>query len=295
MLIYLYIKTHNITGLKYFGKTTNANPLKYQGSGTYWKRHIRKYGYDVNTEIFGQYTDESLCSIAALKFSKENDIVNSELWANLQEENGTDGAPIGHIGHTFTNEEKQKMSSSSKARWQDENFKNKLIATHKQRHIDNPTLNYEGSKKAIAKQKLNGTYEDAKLKRKLGLQQFLANLTQEEKDNFYTFSRTKKSEEHKNKISNANKNVPKSTEHRKSLAIARQKNKGILVDHNGTQYVIHKEFLTKYNIDRTFLINLDQTITKPSLVKLGLDNIEYQNKTKRELGFTFLQEDILSI
>ena len=287
MQIYLYIKTHNITGLKYFGKTTNKDPFKYKGSGKYWKRHIRKYGYDVNTEIFGQYTDESLCSLAALKFSEENDIVNSELWANLQEENGYDGAPIGHIGHQFTSEEKQKMSSLLKERWEDDNYKNKLINVHKQRHVDNPNLKYEISKKAIAKQKLNGTYEDAKLKRKLGLQQFLANLTQEEKDIFYAFSKSKKSDEHKRKMSEAHKGVPKTLEHRKSLAIARQKNKGILVDHTGTQYEIHKEFLTKYNLDRTFLIDLDQRITKPSLKKLGLSHDK--GKTKRELGFTFLQ------
>ena len=27
---YLYIKEHSITGLKYFGKTTAKNPLKYK-------------------------------------------------------------------------------------------------------------------------------------------------------------------------------------------------------------------------------------------------------------------------
>ena len=47
----LYVKTHNITGLKYLGKTNNKNPHKYRGSGTYWKRHIAVHGYDVTTEI----------------------------------------------------------------------------------------------------------------------------------------------------------------------------------------------------------------------------------------------------
>ena len=32
----LYIKTHKITGLKYFGKTT-LNPFTYNGSGSHWK------------------------------------------------------------------------------------------------------------------------------------------------------------------------------------------------------------------------------------------------------------------
>lgn len=293
MQIYLYIKTHNITGLKYFGKTTKTDPYKYQGSGKYWKKHIRKYGYNVSTEILGCYNNEYECSIEALKFSEENNIVNSKLWANLQNENGYDGAPIGHEGHKFTEEEKQKMSSLLKLRWEDDNYKNKLVNAHKQRHTDRPNLAFESAKKSIENQKANGTYEEVKKQRRLGLQQFLANLTQEKKDKLYAFSRSKKSDEHKSKISDAHKGVTKTLEHRKSLAIARQKNKGILVDHTGAQYEIHKEFLTKYNLDRTFLIDLDQRITKPSLKKLGLNNSEC--KTKRELGFTFLQEDILSI
>lgn len=289
MQIYLYIKTHNITGLKYFGKTTNKDPFKYRGSGKYWKRHIRKYGYDVNTEIFGQYTDELLCSLAALKFSKENNIVNSRLWANLQEENGYDGAPIGHIGHQFTSEEKQKMSSLLKERWEDDNYKNKLINAHKQRHVNNPNLASESVKKSIENQKANSTYEEVKQKRKLGLQNFLGTLTQEEKDKFYAFSRSKKSDEHKRKMSEAHKGVPKTLEHRKSLAIAKQNNKNILIDHNGEQYKIHKDFLDRYNLDRKFLIDLNAAIgTRPTLIKLGLDVKENKGKTKAELGFKFI-------
>jgi len=50
MTIYLYLKTHNKTGLKYLGKTIQ-NPYKYQGSGEYWIPHIKKHGYDVTTKI----------------------------------------------------------------------------------------------------------------------------------------------------------------------------------------------------------------------------------------------------
>jgi hypothetical protein len=38
------------------------------------------------------------CTLFALKFSKDNHIVESIHWANLIEENGNDGAPVGHIG-----------------------------------------------------------------------------------------------------------------------------------------------------------------------------------------------------
>jgi hypothetical protein len=93
---YLYIKTHNVTGLKYFGKTTN-DPTNYRGSGTYWTDHIKKHGYDCTTEILGFFTDKEECTQIAIKFSQENDIVNSvdinkkKIWANLVEENGLDG------------------------------------------------------------------------------------------------------------------------------------------------------------------------------------------------------------
>lgn len=83
---YLYIKTHNITKLKYFGKTTSSDPTKYQGSGIHWKRHIKKYGYDVTTEILGYYLIEDECLAAAKKFSSDNNIVESTEWANLKSE-----------------------------------------------------------------------------------------------------------------------------------------------------------------------------------------------------------------
>lgn len=294
MQIYLYIKTHNITGLKYFGKTTNKDPFKYQGSGKYWKKHIRKYGYDVNTEIFGQYTDELLCSLAALKFSEENNIVKSRLWANLQNENGYDGAPIGHEGHKFTLEEKQKMSSLLKERWEDDNYKNKLIAAHKQRHADQPNLASRGAKKAIENQKANGTYEQVQQKRKERLIASLAQLTDEEKEIRYAFSRSKKSEEHKKRISEAHIGKSKSNEHKMALALAKQKNNNILVDHLGNQYKIHKDFTKRFGVYCGFFDNLDKTIShKATFEKLNIDYETNKNKTKRELGFTFLTRDIL--
>jgi len=50
-IYYLYVKTHNVTGLNYLGYTTAKDPHNYKGSGTYWKRHIKKYGYDFTTSI----------------------------------------------------------------------------------------------------------------------------------------------------------------------------------------------------------------------------------------------------
>src|SRR5713101_5315832 len=93
-MITLYIKTHNITRLKYFGKTTRNNPEKYKGSGVYWKKHIKKHGNNVTTEIFGKYDNIEICTEAALKFSIDNDIVNSIQWANLRNKNNLENKNV---------------------------------------------------------------------------------------------------------------------------------------------------------------------------------------------------------
>lgn len=135
MKIYLYIKTHNKTGLKYFGKTTKE-PFAYTGSGKYWLRHLDKHGYDFSTEIFGCYDDIDVCEKDAVKFSLDNNIVESTKWANCIVENGKDGAPVGHPGHVFTDQELQKISGNSKKMWADPEFKNKMKKIHKDRMTD---------------------------------------------------------------------------------------------------------------------------------------------------------------
>lgn len=126
MIIFVYVKTHRTTGLKYFGKTCKRDPHKYTGSGKYWKRHLRKHGNNYDTDVIGEFTSEVMCKEFCLKFSRENDIVNSPDWANLQEENGVDGAPVGLAGHEFTEEQKLKISESSKRKWQNKEFREKV-------------------------------------------------------------------------------------------------------------------------------------------------------------------------
>ena len=45
MTIYLYVKTHSKTGLKYLGQTSSNDPRMY------WKSHLKKHGLDYTTEI----------------------------------------------------------------------------------------------------------------------------------------------------------------------------------------------------------------------------------------------------
>jgi hypothetical protein len=94
---YLYIKKHSITGLKYFGKTTKTDPYAYLGSGIKWKNHIKKHGkkHIVTIWVSDLYYDTSIIE-HALHFSIENNIVESQDWANLMLENGING------GATFT-------------------------------------------------------------------------------------------------------------------------------------------------------------------------------------------------
>ena len=93
MIYYLYVKTHNPTGLKYLGKT-QRNPLTYKGSGTYWLRHIQKYGNDVSTDVIGEFESLDDLKAAGLHASKKWNVTESAEWANLIDETG-DGVPVG--------------------------------------------------------------------------------------------------------------------------------------------------------------------------------------------------------
>jgi hypothetical protein len=92
MNIYLYIKTHNVTGLQYFGKTVR-DPFKYKGSGKKWCHHLAVHGEDISTDIYGVYSNLEDCSRDALEFSHLYNIVESDDWANLIPENGHNQNP----------------------------------------------------------------------------------------------------------------------------------------------------------------------------------------------------------
>ncbi len=105
---WLYVKQHKTTGLKYFGKTT-TDPQKYYGSGIYWKKHLKKYGNNVDTIWCTLFFDKESLTKFALEFSIKNNIIESNEWGNLKIENGLDGSPPGVI---FTEEHKLKISAS---------------------------------------------------------------------------------------------------------------------------------------------------------------------------------------
>lgn len=88
---YLYVKLHATTGKLYFGKTVKS-PLTYEGSGLHWKYHISKHGKQhVKTLWYQEFTDQESLTKFATEFSKQHDIVNSDVWLNLKEEDGLMG------------------------------------------------------------------------------------------------------------------------------------------------------------------------------------------------------------
>ncbi len=116
---YLCIKTHTITGLKYFCKTTKQNYHGYAGSGKYWTSHLKIHGRKYTTEVLGYFTNREECQRVATAFSIENNIVgavdanNKKIWANQITENGLDGGATGRKNYKPHSEEsKRKMSES---------------------------------------------------------------------------------------------------------------------------------------------------------------------------------------
>lgn len=113
-MYYLYVKTHQVTGLKYLGQT-KQDPFKYKGSGTYWKLHIKKHGDHVSTEILKECeTQEDLIQWSEY-YSDLWSVGSSDSWANLMPENGKGGwPPNARLGKTHSAETRAKMSASKK-------------------------------------------------------------------------------------------------------------------------------------------------------------------------------------
>lgn len=88
MTIYtLYVKTHEITGLKYLGQTTK-NPETYKGSGIDWKKHLKDHGNYIITEILYQTDNRENMKELGRYYSELWNVTHSVEWANRIPETG---------------------------------------------------------------------------------------------------------------------------------------------------------------------------------------------------------------
>ncbi len=114
----LYLFTHNQTGLKYLGKTSQALS-RYNGSGHYWKRHLKKHGIDLTKEVLCESDDPAVIRAEGLRYSHHWDIINNPTFANIRNEMG-DGGDTSHTPAYIRNlKEGRKWPEESKQRLRD--------------------------------------------------------------------------------------------------------------------------------------------------------------------------------
>lgn len=141
MIIYLYVKTHNVTGLKYLGKTSRTNPHEYQGSGIYWRSHLKKHGKDYSTEIIKECNTKEELKFWGLYYSNLWNVVDAKssdghkLWANLKPENGDGGSLPGELSHRYgkvhSSEARHKMSLRTVGKTVSKETRDKMSASRK--------------------------------------------------------------------------------------------------------------------------------------------------------------------
>ena len=123
-IYYLYVKTHNITGLKYLGKTIQ-DPYKYRGSGKDWIPHLKEHGVDIKTDIVKECLSNEELSYWGRYYSALWNVVNSQdnfgnkIWANIIPETGggnagKKGVPAWNKGITgvYTQSEESNTARS---------------------------------------------------------------------------------------------------------------------------------------------------------------------------------------
>lgn len=179
----LYIKRLN--GIYYFGKTTSKNIEKYPGSGTVWKKKIKKYGKDQIEHLWHSDWYHSIDEIReiALHFSRENDIVNSEKWANQMEEDGVGMVHNKTINQKIQNAQKLVHASRPKEVqeeiWKRQTESRKITEKNKDPIAKKNDYAARGEKLSNTLKTKDKNYFQQKVNL---MHQRLANMSQEEKD-----------------------------------------------------------------------------------------------------------------
>jgi len=170
-MFYLYLKTHNTSGLKYLGQT-RRDPFEYKGSGKHWQRHIKKHGYDVSTIVLYETPFIEEIRELGVYYSDLWNIVESSWFANLIPETG-DGAnhtketlrrigitKIGNtnmLGKKHSDETKAKMRTAKLGKTFSDEHKRKMSESHLGKTGQTHT---EESKKKMSEVKIGKTFSD---------------------------------------------------------------------------------------------------------------------------------------
>lgn len=161
---WLYIKQHNITGLKYFGKTVRKDPIKYLGSGTYWTNHLKKHGADITTIWCQLFTNLDDLVSHAVKFSLDNNIVESVEWANLEIEDGiSDGGFSRIVAQSTIDKRVEKLKGKKRTIEQRERMRQAQL-TKKQKTPEEKALISQKISAALKGRKLGPKSEEHKAK-----------------------------------------------------------------------------------------------------------------------------------
>jgi hypothetical protein len=146
------MKTYSIyvkrlpNGSLYLGRT-QENPYLYLGSGTIWKRAIKKHGYTVaDIETWVLHTTPNLEEVKefGVYYSKLFNVVKSNMWLNLVEESGQgltnpseelrqrlSKAKLGVRRKPFTEQTKNRISEGLKGRKLSEEHRLKITEINK--------------------------------------------------------------------------------------------------------------------------------------------------------------------
>ena len=128
-MIILYLKKCNCGCEKlYFGKTIN-DINNYNGSGVYWKSHLKKHNKGHENIFIHYFKNEEICSWFAEQYSLLNDIVKSDKYFNLMNETLSGGDTWS--GKKFSEEHKLKLSESHKGKKMSEKARLKMSESRK--------------------------------------------------------------------------------------------------------------------------------------------------------------------
>ncbi len=92
----LLIKKHKKTGLKYLCYTQQKDHNSYTGSGKYWVKHIKKHGIYIETQLIFETENYDEFKQKALNISQQLNVVLSNEWANLRDEDGIGGNTVSN-------------------------------------------------------------------------------------------------------------------------------------------------------------------------------------------------------